>query len=268
MRTALVTGASSGIGAACAERLARNGWRVLAGVRSKGDAPESTDEVLLDVTDAAQIQAVADEVDELHGLVNNAGIAVAGPLEFLPVELFRQQLEVNVTGQVAVTQALLPALRRGRGRIVFMGSIAGKSAVPFLAPYAASKHALEAIADSLRLELSPWGIGVTIVEPGSIKTPIWTRSADRADQVRQTMDERLDELYGESIARFRRIALARGLAGAPADTVARVVEEALNASRPPTRRLVGRDARIRAAFELLPDRLRDRVYKRVLARTD
>jgi NAD(P)-dependent dehydrogenase (short-subunit alcohol dehydrogenase family) len=268
LRTALVTGASSGIGAACAERLARNGWRVLAGVRREGDAPEGTDEVLLDVTDAAQIQAVADEVDELHGLVNNAGIAVAGPLEFLPVELFRQQLEVNVTGQVAVTRALLPALRRGRGRIVFMGSIAGKSAVPFLAPYAASKHALEAIADSLRLELSPWRIGVTIVEPGSIKTPIWTRSADRADQVRETIDERLDELYGESIARFRRIALARGLAGAPADTVARVVEEALTASRPPTRRLVGRDARIRAAFELLPDRLRDRVYKRVLARTD
>ena len=223
--------------------------------------------MLLDVTDADQIRTAAERVHELHALINNAGIAVAGPLEFVPVELFRQQLEVNVTGQVAVTQALLPALRRGQGRIVFMGSIAGKSAVPFLAPYAASKHALEAIADSLRLELSPWGIAVTIVEPGSIKTPIWTRSADRADEVRETMDERLDELYGKSIARFRRVALERGLAGAPADTVAKVVEDALNASRPPTRRLVGRDARLRAAFELLPDRLRDRVYRRVLIRT-
>ena len=266
MRTVLVTGASSGIGAACSERLSRHGWRVLAGVRREGDAPRGTEEILLDVTDADQIRAAALRVDELQGLVNNAGIAVAGPLEFLPVENFRRQLEVNVIGQVAVTQALLPALRRGYGRIVFMGSIAGKSALPFLGAYAASKHALEAIADSLRIELSPWGIGVTIVEPGSIKTPIWTRSADRADELLESMGESVDELYGESISRFRRIALKRGEAGAPAERVADVVERALTASRPPTRRIVGRDARIRAGFELLPDRLRDRVYRRVLVR--
>jgi NAD(P)-dependent dehydrogenase (short-subunit alcohol dehydrogenase family) len=268
LKTVLITGASSGIGAACATRLARSGWRVLAGVRREGDAPEGTEEVLLDVTDAAQVKAIGERVEDLQGLVNNAGIAVAAPLEFLPVENFRRQLEVNVTGQVAVTQALLPALRRGQGRIVFIGSIAGKSALPFLAPYAASKHALEAIADSLRIELSPWGIEVTIVEPGSIKTPIWTRSADRADELLATMDTRVDDLYGASIARFRRIALKRGEAGAPPGRVAEVVEEALTASRPPTRRLVGRDARIRAALELLPDRLRDRAYKRVLVRND
>jgi NAD(P)-dependent dehydrogenase (short-subunit alcohol dehydrogenase family) len=268
LKTVLVTGASSGIGKACAARLARKGWRVLAGVRRAGDAPSGTEEVLLDVTDAGQIQAVADRVDELHGLVNNAGIAVAGPLEFLPLEQFRHQLEVNVTGQVAVTQALLPALRRGRGRIVFIGSIAGKSALPFLAAYAASKHALEAVADSLRIELAPWGIDVTIVEPGSIKTPIWTRSADRADETQATLDGRLEELYGPSIARFRKLALARGAAGAPAEKVAVVVEDALTGARPPTRRLVGRDARIRAAFELLPDRVRDRVLRRILARSD
>jgi NAD(P)-dependent dehydrogenase (short-subunit alcohol dehydrogenase family) len=267
LKTVLVTGASSGIGAACAERLVRKGWRVLAGVRRDGDAPEGAEEVLLDVTDPDQIRAAAARTDELQGLVNNAGIAVAGPLELLPVEEFRRQLEVNVTGQVAVTQALLPALRRGRGRIVFIGSIAGKSALPFLGAYAASKHALEAIADSLRIELSPWGIEVTIVEPGSIRTPIWTRSAERADELIETMDERLDELYGGSIERFRRIALARGEAGAPPERVAEVVEQALTGSRAPTRRLVGRDARIRAALELLPDRLRDRVYKRVLARS-
>jgi NAD(P)-dependent dehydrogenase (short-subunit alcohol dehydrogenase family) len=268
LKTVLVTGASSGIGAACAERLERRGWRVLAGVRREGAAPRGTEEVQLDVTDAAQIQAVAEQVEELHGLVNNAGIAVAAPLEFLPVENLRRQLEVNVTGQVAVTQALLPALRRGRGRIVFIGSIAGRSALPFLGAYAASKHALEAIADSLRIELSPWAIGVTIVEPGSIKTPIWTRSAHRADELLDTMDKRVDELYGRNIARFRRIALKRGSAGAAPERVAEVVEEALTASRPLTRRLVGRDARIRAGFELLPDRLRDRVYKRVLHGTD
>jgi NAD(P)-dependent dehydrogenase (short-subunit alcohol dehydrogenase family) len=268
LKTVLVTGASSGIGAACANRLARNGWRVLAGVRREGDAPERTEEVLLDVTDEEQIRAAAGRVDELHGLVNNAGIAVASPLEFLPVQNLRRQLEVNVIGQVAVTQALLPALRRGQGRIVFVGSIAGRSALPFLGAYAASKHALEAIADSLRIELSPWGIGVTIIEPGSIRTPIWTRSADRADELLESLDERVDELYGKSIARFRRIALKRGRAGAPPERVAEVVERALTAGRPPTRRLVGRDAHIRAGFELLPDRVRDGIYSRVLARSD
>jgi NAD(P)-dependent dehydrogenase (short-subunit alcohol dehydrogenase family) len=268
LKTVLVTGASSGIGAACANRLARNGWRVLAGVRREGHAPERTEEVLLDVTDEEQIHAAAGRVDELHGLVNNAGIAVASPLEFLPVQNLRRQLEVNVIGQVAVTQALLPALRRGQGRIVFVGSIAGRSALPFLGAYAASKHALEAIADSLRIELSPWGIGVTIIEPGSIKTPIWTRSADRADELLESLDERVDELYGKSIARFRRIALKRGRAGAPPERVAEVVERALTAGRPPTRRLVGRDAHIRASFELLPDRVRDGIYSRVLARSD
>jgi NAD(P)-dependent dehydrogenase (short-subunit alcohol dehydrogenase family) len=268
LRTALVTGASSGIGAACAERLARSGWRVLAGVRREGDAPEGTEELLLDVTDPAQIQAASERVEELQGLVNNAGIALGGPLEFVPLDELRKQLEVNVVGQVAVTQALLPALRRGRGRVVFVGSISGKSALPFLAPYSASKHALEAIADSLRVEVAPWGISVTIVEPGTVKTPIWTRSAARADELLEAMDgrDRLEELYGERIGRFRRIAMARGQAGAPPESVAEAVEEALTASRPPTRRLVGRDARIRAGIELLPDRLRDRMYRRALSR--
>jgi NAD(P)-dependent dehydrogenase (short-subunit alcohol dehydrogenase family) len=182
-RTVLVTGASSGIGEASAVRLARAGWRVLAGVRKAGDAPAGTEEVLLDITNGGQVGAVADGVEELHGLVNNAGIALAAPLEFLPLDELRRQLEINVTGQVAVTQALLPALRRARGRIVFMGSIAGRSSLPFLAPYAASKHALEAVADALRIELGPWGIGVTIVEPGTIKTPIWARSAAVADEL-------------------------------------------------------------------------------------
>jgi NAD(P)-dependent dehydrogenase (short-subunit alcohol dehydrogenase family) len=149
-----------------------------------------------------------------------------------------------------------------------MGSIAGRSALPFLAPYAASKHALEAVADSLRVELRPFGIHVSIVEPGTIKSQIWTRSAARADELVETLqDGRLDELYGDRIAAFRRIAMERGAAGAPAETVAKVVEEALTATRPRTRYLVGRDARLRAGFEHLPDRLRDRVYERVLLRS-
>jgi NAD(P)-dependent dehydrogenase (short-subunit alcohol dehydrogenase family) len=264
MRTALVTGASSGIGQACAVRLLNDGWRVLAGVRREGDAPEGTEEVLLDVTDSEQIQAAAGLVDGLDGLVNNAGIALAAPLEFVPPEELRYQLEVNLIGQVAVTQALLPALRRAKGRVVFMGSIAGRSALPFLGPYAASKHGLEAIADSLRLELRPFGIHVSIVEPGTIKTPIWARSAARADELIASSDGKLGELYGERIAAFREFALKRGAAGASADAVAKVVEEALTSDRPHTRYLVGRDAKLRAGFERLPDRLRDRIYERVL----
>jgi NAD(P)-dependent dehydrogenase (short-subunit alcohol dehydrogenase family) len=266
-RTAIVTGASSGIGQACAVRLARAGWRVLAGVRREGDAPEGTEELLLDVTDAEQIRDAAERVDELNGLVNNAGIALGSPLELVPVDQLRHQLEVNLVGQVAVTQALLPSLRRAKGRIVFMGSIAGRSALPFLAPYAASKHALEAVADSLRLELKPFGITVCIVEPGSIRTAIWGRSAARADELAAMMDSEVAELYAERVAAFRSVALKRGEGGAPADRVAEVVEEALTAERPHARYLVGRDAKLRAGFERLPDRLRDRIYERVLLKS-
>jgi NAD(P)-dependent dehydrogenase (short-subunit alcohol dehydrogenase family) len=266
-RTALVTGASSGIGQASAVELASSGWRVLAGVRSAGDAPDGTEEVLLDVTDGEQIRAAAGLVDQLDGLVNNAGIAIAAPLEFLPPEELRHQLEVNLVGQVAVTQAFLPALRRAAGRIVFVGSIAGKSALPFLSPYAASKHALEAVADSLRLELRPFGIRVSIVEPGSIRTAIWARSAQRADELIAASDGQLGELYGARMAAFRQLALKRGAGGAPAQKVAKVVVEALTTERPHTRYLVGRDARLRAAFERLPSRLRDRILERVLLKS-
>ena len=263
VRTALVTGASSGIGAACAARLARAGWRVLAGVRRPGDAPEGTEEVLLDVTDAAQIQA-RPRVDELHALVNNAGIAIAMPLEFVPLDELRHQLEVNVVGQVAVTQAFLPALRRARGRIVFVGSIAGKSALPFLGPYAASKHALEAVADSLRLELRPWGIRVSIVEPGSIKTPIWARGAAKADELLGRAAR------GRAVRRARRGFQARGRQARRGRRSRREGgrggrERAdLRAAR--ARYLVGRDARIRAGVERLPARARDKVYERLLLR--
>jgi NAD(P)-dependent dehydrogenase (short-subunit alcohol dehydrogenase family) len=148
MRNALVTGASSGIGAACAARLVASGWRVFAGVRSAGAAPRGSEEILLDVTRDDEIARAAERIDELDALVNNAGIAIAIPLEFIPLEELRRQLEVNVIGQVAVAQAFLPHLRRSRGRVVFVGSIAGRSALPFLGAYAASKHALEALADT------------------------------------------------------------------------------------------------------------------------
>jgi NAD(P)-dependent dehydrogenase (short-subunit alcohol dehydrogenase family) len=223
-------------------------------------------EVLLDVTDDGQIRAASDRIEELDALVNNAGIAIAIPLEFIPLGELRRQLDVNVVGQVAVTQAFLPQLRRSRGRIVFIGSIAGRSALPFLGAYAASKHALEAIADALRVELRPFGVHVSIVEPGTIRTSIWERSAELAASLADGAPGGLRELYGRRTAAFARVARERGASGASADVVARVVEEALTSERPRTRRLVGRDATIRAGFELLPDRVRDSVYERVLLR--
>jgi NAD(P)-dependent dehydrogenase (short-subunit alcohol dehydrogenase family) len=265
-RTALVTGASSGIGEACAVRLARAGWRVLAGVRREGDAPAGTEELLLDVTDGEQVRAAAERVDELHGLVNNAGIAISSPLEAIPLDELRRQLEVNVVGQVAVTQALLPALRRGRGRVVFVGSIAGRSALPFLAAYAASKHALEAVTDSLRVELGPWGMHVAIVEPGTIATPIWRTAAATADQIQKRVPSETLSLYQDRIGAFRRAATAAGRRAQSTDPVAAAVEHALVAEKPKTRYLVGRDARIRAGIEWLPDRWRDSVYERLLLR--
>jgi NAD(P)-dependent dehydrogenase (short-subunit alcohol dehydrogenase family) len=266
MRTALVTGASSGIGAACALRLASSGWRVFAGVRRAGDAPRSTEEILLDVTNADEIGAASEQIGELDALVNNAGIAIAMPLEFIPLDELRRQLDVNVIGQVAVTQAFLPHLRRSRGRIVFVGSIAGKSALPFLGAYAASKHALEAVTDTLRIELRPFGIEVSLVEPGTIRTPIWAKSAKVADSLADAAPPELRELYGDRIAAFRRVAAERGAKGASPDAVAEAVVSALTRERPRTRKFVGRDARIRAVVERLPDRARDSVYERWLLR--
>ena len=221
---------------------------------------------MLDVTNEEHVRAAAERIEELHGLVNNAGIAIAIPLEFIPLEELRRQFEVNVVGQVAVTQAFLPHLRRSRGRIVFIGSIAGQSALPFLGSYAASKHALEAVADTLRLELRPFGVDVALVQPGTIKTPIWTKSAAVADGLANGAGAELAGLYGERIAAFREVALRRGAKGASAEEVARAVEAALTVERPRTRKLVGLDAKVRAGIERLPDRLRDRVYERVLLR--
>ena len=267
-RAVLVTGASSGIGHASALRLAGSGWRVFGGVRSEDHAERlrghGVEPLQLDVTDSAAIAAAAEGVGgDLHGLVDNAGIAVAAPLELVPLDELRRQLEVNVVGQVAVLQAFLPALRQARGRIVLVGSVGGRSALPFLGPYAASKHALEAIADSLRVELAPWRIGVSIVEPASVKTAIWTKGAAQADVMRAGISHDRDELYAARIERFRAVALKRG-PGIDPDVVARAVEHALTASRPKARYLVGRDAHIRAWIERLPTRLRDRVLARAL----
>ncbi len=260
-RSVLVTGASSGIGAACAERLAREGWRVFAGVRAEGAAPAGTTELLLDVTDGDAIARAAEAVGgRLDGLVDNAGIAMAAPLEYLPLDELRRQLEVNIVGQLAVTQALLPAIRTARGRIVLVGSIAGTSALPFLGPYAISKFGLEALADSLRVELAPDGIHVSIIRPGTIATPIWSKPQPIAD----TLGPEAIERYGSRLAAMRSFAAARAAKAAPVESVVKAIEHALTDEHPKARYLVGRDAHIRAAIERLPDRLRDRVVRRAL----
>jgi len=272
-RRVLVTGTSTGIGEATALRLARGGWRVLAGVRTIADAErlraaaeDRLEPVTIDITEPATIAAAADGLggEPLHGLVNNAGTAFAMPLEFIPLDELRRQLEVNLVGQVAVTQALLPNLRSAQGRVVNVGSIAGRSSLPFLGAYAASKHALEAVTDALRVELRPFGIAVTVVEPGTIATAIWQKSGERFQHIAAEMPAELSELYGERLAAFREAAAAAGRRAEPADDVAIVVERALTTKRPKARYLVGRDARRRALVERLPTRLRDSVYRRVL----
>jgi NAD(P)-dependent dehydrogenase (short-subunit alcohol dehydrogenase family) len=276
-RRVLITGASTGIGEACARRLDAAGWRVFAGVRRDEDAQRLRGGMSsrlvparVDVSDEASIARAAEIIAHdgdggLDGLVNNAGIAVAGPLEYLPIAQFRRQLEVNVVGQLAVTQACLPLLRRRRGRIVLMGSIAGRMTVPFLGPYSASKFALEAIADALRVELQPWDIRVALVEPGSIATPIWSKSGKAAVEQEATLPEEARRRYGAAADRMREVAAKTGRRGIDPDVVAAAVEDALTRASPRTRYLVGRDARLRAILAAwAPDRLRDRLLTRVL----
>lgn len=253
--------------------LDRLGFDVFAGVRKQEDADElraagsgRLEPLILDVTIPADIDAAAQRVsaaagpDGLAGLVNNAGVAVGGPLELLPIDEFRRQIEVNLVGQVAVTQAFLPSLRRARGRIVFMSSIGGILATPYLAPYHAAKFGLEAVGDSLRQELRPFGVGVSIVEPGSIATPIWEKGQVQAEVMLKTLAGESQGLYGEPLARTVEELKAVAARGIPPEKVARVVARALTARRPRTRYPVGTDARtVTALRRALPYRLLDRV---------
>jgi len=317
----LVTGASTGIGRAVTLALARRGFRVFAGVRRQ-DAAErlradgtslaghgSITPLIFDVTDIQAIHEAARNVDEcvgaagLHGLVNNAGVVVAGPMEFLPLDDLRAQLEINVVGQVAVTQAMLPLLRRARkvqeegaggaadgarpgappgsrpgtlpgtrpgtrpgvqargsaGRVVFVGSISGLVSSRLLGAYAASKFAIEAVGDALRLELEPWGLQVAIVEPGRVRTPIWGKSRDAGEARMTRMPERARELYGATIRTVATGVSDVESAGLAPDGVAWAVLHALTAPRPRTRYRVGVDARVAGWLrKVLPDRWMDR----------
>jgi len=264
----LITGASTGIGRACALRFAGLGYRTFAGVRKASDGEalraESSgklEPVLLDVTRPDLIDGAAAAVGDqpLAGLINNAGVAVLGPLELLPLDAWRRQFEVNVIGLAAVTQAFLPHLRRGRGRIVNVGSIAGRSALPGTGAYDSTKFAVEAITDVLRMELHRWGISVSLIEAGAVATAIWAKSLREAEELSRRVGPERYALYGGLMKAVREESAEAARTALPAAAVVRAVEHALTARRPRTRYLVGRDAWFWWLLTFLPDRWRDRL---------
>lgn len=265
-QTVVITGASTGIGWASALNLDRRGFRVIATVRKEADKAsleaDTSDNLcvlFLDVTDENGIREAATAVDDivgevgLFGLVNNAGIAEPGPLEFLPIDRLRWQMEVNVIGQVAVTQAFLPMLRRAQGRIVNIGSIGGRNVMPFAGAYCASKFALEALTDALRMELQQAGIHVSIIEPASVATPIWSKALDT------DLPDAVDASYGTLLDNMKHIFANASAEGVASEKVAEVIYQALTTKRPRTRYLVGRMAYLRLLLQALPDRWRDRI---------
>lgn len=276
MRSVLVTGASTGIGRATALRLDASGWRVFAGVRAAADADALREAcsprlspLFLDVTDPAQIAAAAERIENeaearLGGLVNNAGVAIPGPLETIPLEDFRRQLEVNLVAYVAMTQALLPFIRRAEGRVVLVSSIGGRIAFPFAGAYHAAKFGTEAVGDVFRQELRPWGLKVSIVEPGSIDTPIWERGQRKATEI-EAKAPRTDLLYGNAIEKFRKVIQDTAERGIPPEKVAKAISHALESKRPRTRYLVGLDAKVQARLQpLIPTPLFDKIVARTL----
>lgn len=275
METVVVTGCSTGIGLAICAQLARKGYRVVAGVRSEVDAerlrrlaPAHIEPVHLDVTSDDDIESLKQRLDDGRGvvaLVNNAGIAVPGPIELLTTDDWRRQFEVNVFGTVAVTRAVLPRLLRSRGRIVNVSSISGFVAPPMLAPYAASKHALEALSDALRRELRSSGVRVVVVEPGDVVTPIWTKGRMDADRLIDEAPDEIQTRYADLVRAVRARSETALRTGMPVEEVAQVVLEALTVVRPRTRYQVGREAKVLARLRrVLPDRAMDAIVRQAL----
>ena len=272
----LVTGASTGIGRATALHLDAGGYRVFAGVRRDEDGAsvraacsDRLTPVIIDVTDRDSIVAARERAEEtvgeggLAGLVNNAGIANAGPVEHLPVEEFQRVLDVNLTGQYAVTQEFLPLIRRGEGTIVFITSIGGLIASPFMSPYHAAKFGVEGLADSLRRELKPWQIDVVVIEPGSIATPIWEKGTATFEAQQPAMGPDLERLYGKQMEAMKAAIVDTAERGIEPDRVAKVIERAIASRKPKTRYLVGVDAKLmRRISRLIGDRNFDRLMRR------
>jgi NAD(P)-dependent dehydrogenase (short-subunit alcohol dehydrogenase family) len=243
----LVTGASRGIGRAAARRLAAEGWDVFAGVRKLADADSLVADsgglvrpVTLDITSAQDIAALDDVLPgRLDAVINNAGVVVGGPLEGLPLDELRRQLEVNVVSQVAVTQAVLPRIRAATGRVVFVSSVSGLVAAPMLGAYVASKYALEGLADALRLELHSWRIPVILVEPSQTDTDMWRAADEEVDRAVESLSPEHRALYAEHIEGMRRLIPFAQKMAVPVDNVADVILRALSTRRPRARYVVG-----------------------------
>lgn len=269
--TVVVTGASTGIGRATSQLLAGRGFTVVAGVRKDADARAISapriEPVLVDVTDPDGIAALRARLEgrPISGLVNNAGVTVNGPIEYLELDELRRQFEVNLFGHVAVTQALLPGLRAAKGRIVNIGSIGGRTALPFIGAYTASKFAMHGLSDSLRLELAPAGIHVALVEPGSIDTEIWRKGIEDGERQVQELTPEQEERYGDRLRKMDKVGRRTAKMAIAPEKAAKVVAHALTARRPRARYLVGVDARVQSAVGRLPAAMSDRVLRALTA---
>ena len=270
----VITGASTGIGAATARELARRGFHVLAGVRRDRDADAirapGIEPVTIDVTNAEHIQALATRVyedpqgREVRALVNNAGIGVNVPVEAFAIDEWRRLFEVNLFGHIAVTQALLPALIRSKGRVVNISSVGGRIAMATYGPYAATKFALEAVSDSLRRELAPTGVQVVVVEPGAVSTEMPGRAIATANELASTMTPEQGRRYGALVQAINAQTASHTTSCLPADAAAKVITKAVTARKPRTRYTVGRDAAMIRLVRILPDRTLDRILAAAL----
>jgi NAD(P)-dependent dehydrogenase (short-subunit alcohol dehydrogenase family) len=270
MKKVLVTGASTGIGKSAALRLARQGWKVYAGVRSSAagdelrrEGGENLHPITLDVTDSSQVaeaeRLLSSESEGLDGLVNNAGIVVAGPFECVPMKEWRKQFDVNVFGLIEVTQRFLPALRKKKGRIVNVSSVNGFLASPFVAPYAASKFAVEGLSDALRREVLNQGVSVSLIEPGPIATPIWEKSKNHATEILKDLSPEMKALYEKVLRKVDRY-VEKSVKGAlPPEKVAEAILHALESPRPRIRYVIGRQMQLATlAIKLMPTSWMDR----------
>jgi NAD(P)-dependent dehydrogenase (short-subunit alcohol dehydrogenase family) len=273
----LVTGASSGIGRATALLLDRRGFQVFAGVRKQKDAEALQKEashhlkpVFIDVTDNKMIissmEIISRTVGEagLAGLVNNAGIAVPGPIEFIPIDSLRRQFEIDVIGQIAVTQSFLPLIRKAHGRIINIGSVGGRTTMPFGGALCAAKHAMEALNDALRMELHPWGIHVCLIAPASINTTAVDKLAGDCENIIGNLPAKGIERYAESFRHMVKTAVKEQKAGSPPEEVAEIVVHVLTANTPKTRYIVGSHSRALTFFPvILPVRFFDFIKLRL-----
>ena len=271
----VITGASTGIGAAAARELARRGFHVLAGVRRDGDADAirapGIEPLIIDITNPEHIQALARRVHEdpsgapLRALVNNAAVAVNAPVEAFAIDDWRHLFEVNLFGHVGVIQALLPALIRSKGRVVNISSVGGKIAMATYGPYAGTKFALEAVSDALRREVAPFGVGVVVIEPGAVRTGMADRAIAAARTLASTMSPELQQRYGGLVHAVTAQAAAATRSGLPADAAAKVIANAVTARKPRTRYAVGLDSALLTRLaSLLPDRMLDALFATAL----